>query len=120
MHYVPDFHPVRVVHKWVLLRLIVQIAGMVGERDASVESLAKFGVEWQVVIFCLLREVEEGVGRSHGRGSVFAEEVEGLGREMGMEGWMVVGGEVEEREWRKLRRIGEGVGERGGGRRVLG
>ena len=111
----------RVVHKWVLLRLIIQIAGLVGEGDGSVESLREFGVQWQVVVWFLFREVEEGVGKSHGVGSVFWEEVGVFGREIGVEGGMAHPGEAKEREWGKLRRIGEGagVGERTGGRRLL-
>ena len=107
------------VHKWVLLRLAVQIAGLIAENDASVESLRKFGVEWQVVIYCLFREIEERVGKSHGVGSVFAEEVGGFKREMGLVEGMVVGRDAKEREWRKLRRIGEEMGERGGEKRLL-
>ena len=109
----------RVVHKWVLLRLAVQIAGLVAESDASVEGVIKFGIDWQMVVFCLLNEIEEGVIRSHGVGSVFAGEVEVFRRGIGLEGEMVVDRVAKEREWRKLRRIGEGVGERGGGRRLL-
>ena len=90
---------------------------MVGEGDASVSSLMKFQVDWQVVVFYLFREIEEAVGKSHGKGSFFAEEVEAFGGEIGMVGKGVVGGseELKAREWRKLRGIGEGVG---GGRRV--
>ena len=100
----------------MLLRLIVQIAGLVGENDASVESLMKFEIEWQVVVFYLFKEVEEGVVKSHGRGSVFGEEVEVFKREIGLQEGAVMGVEAKEREWRKLRRIGEGIGIGGRGR----
>ena len=103
----------------MLLRLAVQIAGLLGEGDASVASLMKFEVEWQVVIFYLFREVQEGVGKSHGMGSVFAGEVEAFGREMGLEGMVVGDVEAKEMEWKKLRTISERVGERSGGRRLL-
>lgn len=103
---------------------------MVAEGDGGVESLGRWGVEWEVVVFWLWREVREGVGRSHGRESVFGEEVEGWGRGMGMGigegvvGGMVGGMEAKEGEWRKLRGIAEGgvgmgVGERVGERRLL-
>ena len=69
----------RIVHKCVRLRLIIQIAGLVDAghlvedgRDVSVSNLMKFEVEWWVMIFLLFREIEEGVRESHGSGSFFA------------------------------------------------
>ena len=60
------------------------------------------------MISYLFQEMQEGVLKSYGVGSVFAEEVDAFGREMGLEGEMVGGLEGKEREWTKLRRIGEG------------
>lgn len=106
VHYEPDWHPVRIVRKWVLLRLVVQIAALMSEGNASVKGLEKYGVDWQVFALGLLRDVEEGVGKSHGVDSVFAKEVEGFARDAGM-GGRSVEGEAVGREMGKLRRIAE-------------
>ena len=79
------------------------------------EGLDKYGVEWGVVVWGLLREVEGVVGRSHGGESSFAgtvrgrvEEVRGGMREGGVDERVVEGG--REREWAKLRRVADEVG----------
>lgn len=69
-------HPVRVVHKWVLLRLVLQVAAVGQEGDEAVKALEeKWGLDWAVVAFGLLREVEGSVGGSHGVTSRFAVSV---------------------------------------------
>ncbi|KAL6720726.1 hypothetical protein ACLMJK_002651 [Lecanora helva] len=109
IRYPLPWHPVRVVRKWVLLRCVVQIAALISE-DGDVgtkEKLEKFGIDWQVVAVGLFQEVEEGVGRSHGVGSGFAEEVRGFGEGVGVRGGSVERGVVEEM-WGRLRRVAEG------------
>ena len=67
------------MRKWVLLRLVVQVAQLVSENGPSVRSLAGVDIDWQIVVRELLRQVEEGVARSHGVGSKFEQEVNVLG-----------------------------------------
>ncbi|KAL2036883.1 hypothetical protein N7G274_010426 [Stereocaulon virgatum] len=109
IHYQPEWHPVRIVRKWVLLRLVVQTAALMSEGDASVKGLEKYGVDWRVFALALLRDIEEGGGRSHGVDSIFAKQVDGFARDAGM-GRGSVEGEVVGREMRKLRRIAEDCG----------
>jgi len=109
-------HPVRVVHKWVLLKLVLQIAAVGQEGDEGVKALEeKWGLDWAVVIWGLLREVEGSVGGSHGIESRFAARVRREGERFRVDTrvrWEDQGpgmGEVES-EWGKLRGVaGEGV-----------
>lgn len=101
-------HPVRVVHKWVLLGLVLQIAAVGQEGDEAVKALEeKWGLDWAVVVFGLLREVEGSVGGSHGVESRFAATVRMEGERFRVDTrarWENRGpgmGEVES-EWGKL------------------
>lgn len=107
VHYQPDWHPVRVVRKWVLLRLVVQIAQLASENDGSLRSLSRFGIEWQVVALGLFGEITEGVGLSHGEDSKFKTEVEFFANELGL-GGMKVGKEMFGNEKQKLKRVADG------------
>ena len=78
-----SWHPVRVVKKWVLLRLVIHIAGLMIE-DSSVKELGKFGIDWQVVANGLFQEISEEAPYSHGSDSPFTAEVEGLREGLGM------------------------------------
>lgn len=108
VHYQPDWHPVRVVRKWVLLRLVVQIVQLASEGDGSVKALNRFEVDWQVVAVGLLGEVGEGVKLSHGEDSKFKTEVETFANGLGLSG-MQVGIEVVRKEKEKLRRVADGA-----------
>lgn len=119
--YVQEWHPVRVVHGWVLVRVVGLVAALLSEegeegkggRD-NVKGLEKYGIEWGVVLWGLLRRVKAVVGRSHGEESSFArmvggrvEEVRGDMRMGGVDVGMVEAG--MEREWAKLRRVADEV-----------
>jgi len=106
IRYPLPWHPLRVVRKWVLLRCVVQIAGLIGEGDGSVKVLERFGVDWQAVAIGLMREVSDGVDLSHGEGNAFKEEVRGFGEGVGIGGREVEGGLVGEM-WGRLRRVAD-------------
>ncbi|MCJ1249215.1 hypothetical protein MMC30_006438 [Trapelia coarctata] len=110
-------HPVRVVHKWVLLKLVLQIVAVGQEGDEAVKALEeKWGLDWAVVVWGLLREVEGSVGGSHGVESRFAGRVRKEGERFRVDTrarWEDRGpgmGEVES-EWGRLRAVAaDGVG----------
>ena len=100
------WHPVRVVRKWVLLRVVVNVASLANEGHESVRALERYSVDWQVVGIGLGREVESGVRLSHGGDSTFAEEVKGFLEGVGINGREVEGKRLEE-EWLKSRKVGD-------------
>ena len=106
IHYPLHWHPIRVVRKWVLLRLILQIAALAQTRDKSVKVLERFEVDWKIVTKRLWVEVDGGVELSHGRESGFAREVRVFGEESGIAGRVLDKAELE-RQWLKLRAIAD-------------
>lgn len=104
VRYPSVWHPVRVVREWVLLRCIVQIAALVSERNASVEILGTFRIDWQVVAIGLAREVQGGVQWSHGLDNPFAGEVRAFVEGLGIKG-RNVDGKVLEEVWQRLRKV---------------
>jgi hypothetical protein len=129
IHYVPRWHPVRVVRRWVALRLAIQLAnpddgandGMTMTTTTTTTTTTTEGgqqqqqrgrkatddkghrsVNWPIVILGLYREVVEDVVKSHGRSTQFAAEVHAFGERNGFTGREVPVGEVE-REWARLR-----------------
>lgn len=117
--YGQGWHPVRVVHGWVLVRVVGLVGALLSgeegeEGKGKVRGLEKYGIEWGVVVWGLLRRVQAVVGRSHGDESSFARmvgrRVEEVREDMRMGGVDV--GVVErgmEREWAKLRRVADEV-----------
>ena len=97
VQYPLEWHPIRVVRQWVLLKLLVNCAGLVQEgAGSSVEGLGGLGLEggeWAVVIKALWVEVGKGVVLSHGKENKLAEEVGLMGQGMGG------GGEALGKEW---------------------
>ena len=104
VHYRLSWHPVRVVRKWVLLRLVTQIAGLVSERDSSIKGLETFGINWQAVALGLFQEVYDGASRSHGSDSPFTAEVKAFGEGAGM-GRARSDERLFDEEWVKLRKV---------------
>ena len=100
------WHPVRVVRKWVLFRLVSQIAYL--QSAGKSEDLEKYHVDWAIVGWGLLQEVWNGVSRSHGDENRFAKEVKEM-YEQDMWGEVSKGADmmVMEDEWRKLRIIAD-------------
>lgn len=95
-------HPVRVVHNWVLLRLLVQVAETVSSGQAGAEMEGLREVRWEVVIYGLWKEVREIVKQSHGNGSAFEVEVMAFGKQL------AEGGKVTEGEGGLERSVTEG------------
>ena len=89
------------VRKWVLLRLVTQITGLLSEGESSVKCLEKFSINWRTVATGLFQEVLDGVPRSHGSDSPFTAEVKGFGEgaNIGRENC------DKEEEWAKLRQV---------------
>lgn len=106
LHYRLSWHPVRVIRKWVLLRLVTQIAGLVSEGVNSIKGLENFGINWQIVAMGLFQEVSEGAPFSHGSDSTFTTEVRAFGEDAGMGREKLERGLLEE-EWAKLRKVAD-------------
>lgn len=67
-----QWHPVRVVHGWVMLRLMMQCS----QSDVFDEAGGGFrAVEWQYVLGKLWHEVIEALPKSHGFDSTLAKQV---------------------------------------------
>ena len=107
LHHRLSWHPVRVVRKWVLLRLVTQITGLVSEGDSSVKGLEQFNINWRTLATGLFREVLDGVSHSHGSDSLFAAEVKGFGEGLNMEWEKSDKDLLEQEEWAKLRRVAD-------------
>ena len=109
IHYRLNWHPVRVVREWVLLRLVVQIAALVQEGDESLKELARIDIDWRIVVEGLWREVSTGVLLSHGEDNALVEEVQLMGSGMGIGAGVFSEGDLAN-EWMKLRRIADRSG----------
>lgn len=106
LHYQLSWHPVRVVRKWVLLRLVTQIIALVSAGDGRIKWLEKFGIDWQIVAMGFFQEVSDGAPLSHGSDSPFAAEVKAFGEGAGM-GREKVKRILLEEEWAKLRKVAD-------------
>ena len=106
LHYRSNWHPVRVVRRWVLLQLVIQIAGLVSEGSSDIKDVEKFGIDWQTVAGGLFQEVSDGASHSHGDNSSFTAEVKIFGEVTGIGGKMSGMGLLEE-QWAKLRKIAD-------------
>ena len=104
VHYNVSWHPVRVVRKWVLLRLVAQVAGLLQDEDESVKALGKFDLDWKVVAGGLWAEVHDGMLMSHGSEGSFAREVRLFGEGLGIVDRDLDKAKIE-RQWAKLRVI---------------
>ena len=109
LHHRLSWHPVRVVRKWVLLRLVTQIAGLVSEEDGSVKGLERFGIDWQIVAMGLFQEVSDGLPHSHGSSSPLTAEARAFGEGAGMGNGKREAGCFEV-EWAKLRKVADDQG----------
>ena len=67
------FHPLRVVLKWMLVHLALFLASY-SDRE-EVKPLNEAGMEYGVVIWGLVREVQDNVQKSHGKEHSFAKTV---------------------------------------------
>ena len=110
--YVPNFHPVRVVRGWVLLRLVTTLLIEEGREKRVTGRGGKTApyddLDPRIVISGLWQEVKEGVQRSHGSDSIFAAEVREWGAQNGSAGIApTITAQDREREWTKLRKLAD-------------
>jgi len=69
------FHPVRIVHKWTLAMLVIHISTLPVSESGSVGRLEVYHLDYGMVMWGLLMEVEGNLDKSHGSGSRFAKMV---------------------------------------------
>lgn len=108
------FHPVRVVHKWTLAMLCLFLSGCTDQPGVD-ELRERYEMDWGVIIFGLLSEVRENVGKSHGSGSTFAKTVSDKFEEFktditrgGDERLKGMRGALED-QWKRLRKLANEV-----------
>ena len=101
-----SWHPVRIVRKWVLLRLVTQIAGLVDEGDSNIKEFGETGINWQIVAMGLFQEVSAGAPRSHGNHSPFTAEVMSFGERTGLGRESSETSLIQE-QWEKLRKVAD-------------
>ena len=99
--YHQSHHPVNVVRNWVLLRLVVHIAGLASENDQKVMTLRRAGVNYMLISVSLWRQVSGDAEKSHGSNSQFARHVAAFGQDVGIAGQVVDIHELTN-EWTKL------------------
>ncbi|MCJ1306783.1 hypothetical protein MMC25_000426 [Agyrium rufum] len=118
VHLQQPFHPLRVVHMYVLWKLLVEVEGQVQDAAASSTDFKRQLREWKdvrslavdksVVIWSLMRDMRDLVKIGHGPESVFAKTIE---REIDAAGMGVKDGgwpkKYEEEQWEKLRKWAE-------------
>ena len=105
------WHPVRVVHTWSLGLQILNLATLSASEPDTVASLAKYELDYSVVLRGLLREMEGNVNRSHGRDSSFAgvvrRKIEEVNTDTRAASLLPLSRQTLEEEWSKLRRIAD-------------
>ncbi|MCJ1469277.1 hypothetical protein MMC07_007910 [Pseudocyphellaria aurata] len=111
--YPMNFHPVRVVHEWVLVQLLSALLAK-GEKER--QATGKMGgmcerysdLNAPVVVSSLWQDVDQGVKRSHGSDSVFAAQVRQWGEQHGCATVAsAITAKEREREWAKLRKLAD-------------
>ena len=83
VQYPVPWHPIRVVRIWVLLRLMLQILGLLQENDEGVQALKHLNVDWRNLSITLCRQLRDDVAKSHGSDSSLAAEVKAFGDGLG-------------------------------------
>jgi len=78
--YEQDFHPVRVVHAWALVKVLMWLYGR--PEDPQTQAMLRAGFDFVVPIWRLLRTLRLLVRKSHGEDSRFASEVEEMAEEI--------------------------------------
>ncbi|KAI9798424.1 MAG: hypothetical protein M1833_004818 [Piccolia ochrophora] len=110
-----SWHPVRVVHNWCLVMLLLQISSLHQSAPWTLKTVAAFEVDYGKVVWGLLTEVESNVGQSHGHESRFAKLVRkkrhqvktDMARDDAMHLERLQDKHWLEKEWSKLRQIAE-------------
>jgi hypothetical protein len=100
-----EFHPVRMVHTWVLITLINFICSS-GAQGQTMKLLEKYGVQWDVVLLILGQEVEINVSKSHGDSGQFAAMVQRkMVRLRGGESDISIPQDIAQDQWKRLNMI---------------
>ncbi|KAI9843733.1 MAG: hypothetical protein M1838_002496 [Thelocarpon superellum] len=107
------WHPMRVIHKWALARLMIFVAQASEAEPEEVKGLEKYRLEYGLVVWALLKEVEENVDKSHGTNTLFALQVKRKLEQVKVDmessqeyrTRQLLSPEAMEVEWAKLRRI---------------
>jgi hypothetical protein len=106
------WHPERVIHLLQLTMLMFQLADLSGKNNPSVKELEKHELEYGVILWGLLYEMEGNVDKSHGEESRFAQMVRRKFEELKVD--MTRGGthvfknlnqSTLDAEWAKMRKI---------------
>jgi hypothetical protein len=106
------WHPERVKHNLQLTMLMFLLADLSGKNDPSVKELEQYGLEYGVIIWGLLYELEANVDKSYGRESRFAKMIRSKFEELRVD--MARGGthmlkslnqSALDTEWAKMRKI---------------
>lgn len=107
------FHPVRVVHKWTLARLVIHLSSLSVSEPGLIDRLESYSLTYGTVLWGLLLEVEGNVDMSHGRGTRFANTVRRKVEQVKVDmtrGDATVpsfGKQEVEKEWSTMRKIAE-------------
>ena len=106
IQYPLPWHPIRLVRKWVLLRLLVHIATLDAENDETVKVLKKLNINHVLVSQGLWKELRNEVAKSHGDDTRFAREIQTFGEEIGAVASSIRDRELE-LEWAKVARAAD-------------
>lgn len=101
IHYPQPWHPVRVVHTWITLRLAMQMAQP--QPPSSHPT-----INYPLIIPSLYHELHTNVPKSHGPHSTFAAEISAFGDRAALHTRAPPQGEVK-REWARLRALADEV-----------
>ncbi|KAH0558704.1 hypothetical protein GP486_004653 [Trichoglossum hirsutum] len=108
------WHPERVKHNLQLAMLVFQLADLSGKDDPSAKELERHGLEYGVILWGLLYEMEANVDKSHGKESRFAKMVrfkfEELKADIAKGGTRMLKNlnqSALDTEWAKMRKIAE-------------
>jgi hypothetical protein len=75
--YPQPIHPVRVVHKWALLKLTIELADVASSEEGESRDLEeKYNLDWRIIVVGLYMQIEYTVRLSHGTESRFAHRVD--------------------------------------------
>ncbi|KAH0545069.1 hypothetical protein FGG08_000840 [Glutinoglossum americanum] len=106
------WHPERVMHHLRLTMLVLHLADLSGNNHPSVKELEQYGLEYGVIIWGLLYEMNGNVDKSHGKESRFARTVKSKFEELrvdmargGNELHRTVSQSALDTEWAKMRKI---------------
>ncbi len=108
-----SFHPVRVVHNWTLIRIVLFVSSLSASDPGLVSQLDKHELDYGTIVWALLMEVESNIDASHGRESMLAltvrRKVEEVRVDMTRQGTgrLATIKDRLDKEWAKLRALSD-------------